>query len=201
MIAIINFGMGNLNSIKNKLERHRIESVITNDMEVIENADKLILPGVGHFKKGMENLHKFKLIEVLNKSVINQKKPIFGICLGMQLFAKSSEEGNVPGLGWISGYVKKFSFRINNNYKIPHVGWNNIQIIKNSHLLKDIVHDQLFYFTHSYYLECMNEIIIAETDYGHSFPSVISHKNISGVQFHPEKSHKRGFQMLLNFCK
>ena len=201
MIAIINFGMGNLNSIKNKLHHHKIEAIITSEKHEIESADKLILPGVGNFKKGMNNLNNLNLTELLNHLVITYKKPIFGICLGMQLFANHSEEGNTKGLGLIDGDVKKFSFSKSDEFKIPHIGWNRASFIKEHSILEGINKDQYFYFTHSYHLDCQEDIVLAKTNYGYEFPSAILKDNILGVQFHPEKSHVEGFRMLINFCK
>ena len=200
MIVIIDYGLGNLRSIQQKLESNKIDVVVSSKPDVIKSADKLILSGVGHFKKGMENLQSFGLVEILNEKVLFEKIPIFGICLGMHLFAKHSEEGNYEGLGWINGKVKKFNFENTTELKIPHVGWNAIHVIKQDSILQNINNKQFFYFTHSYHLNCDNDMILTKTNYGYEFPSLIKKDNIIGSQFHPEKSHRQGFQLLMDFC-
>jgi glutamine amidotransferase len=198
MIAIIDYGMGNLRSLKYKLDRENINSVVTYDHKIIRSCDKIILPGVGNFKKAMSNLDELELIDFLNEEVVVKSKPVLGICLGMQLLTNYSEEGNVKGLAWIDAETIKFNFN-DNKYKIPHVGWNNLEIIHDHQYLNDIS-DKDFYFTHSYYVKCKNtENIIAKSKYGLEFDSVINKDNIFGTQFHPEKSHKTGFNLIINF--
>jgi glutamine amidotransferase len=200
MITIIDYGMGNLGSIKNMLKKIGVVSEITNDIEIILNAEKIILPGVGAFDKAIQNLSKLKLIEPLNKKALEDKVPILGICLGMQLLAKSSEEGKHAGLGWIDGKVLRFN--IDNSLKVPHMGWNIIVQKKDSPLMIDMYKDPRFYFVHSYYFKCNNESdILSTTNYGGEFTSAVSKDNIYGVQFHPEKSHKFGMKLLENFSK
>jgi imidazole glycerol-phosphate synthase subunit HisH len=203
-IVIVDWGMGNLGSIRHKLQRIGITATVTSDAAVITDADKLILPGVGAFKAGMANLRERNLISVLNVKVLQDKTPILGICLGMQLFAEHSEEGEAEGLGWIAGDVKRFSFEVAESplLRVPHVGWNTIQPHRTSPVLADLTPGQHFYFTHSYYLQCHNnEDIVATTLYGHEFVSVLQHENIYGVQFHPEKSHKEGLNIIRNFVE
>jgi len=201
MNIIVDYKMGNMRSILYKLQKENIECIITSNRQEIKNAEKLILPGVGHFKQAMKNLQELNLIEVLADQVLKNKIPVFGICLGFQLMAKSSEEGNVRGLGWIDAEVKRFDFtKIDNNLPVPHVGWCDLSIKKESRLLHNIDSNQRFYFTHSYYMHCNNQKdILCTSDYGYQFTAGIERGNISGVQFHPEKSHKSGFQMLLNW--
>lgn len=200
MLAIVDFGMGNLRSLKYKLDREGIESVITNDRSVISASEKIILPGVGNFKKAMENLAKLELIGLLNEEAIEKKKPVLGICLGMQLMTKWSEEGNTAGLGWFDAETIQFRFE-DKKIKIPNVGWLPISIINKNPLLEGLESNE-FYFTHSYYVKCKNEeCVSARSYYGLEFDSVIRRENITGTQFHPEKSHKSGFGLIVNFAK
>ena len=177
-----------------------VNPVISSDRKEIEMADKIILPGVGHFKKAMENLLNLNMIDSLNEFVLVKKKPILGICLGMQLMANSSEEGNVPGLGWMDGSVTKFNVRDKLKYKIPHTGWNQVFICKDNPLLKNIPDSSEFYFIHSYHFNAHNGgDVLTETIYETKFPSSLAKENILGVQFHPEKSHAAGSVLLQNF--
>ena len=202
MIVIINYGMGNLHSVYTQCKRVGFELIISSKQSDIENADKLILPGVGHFSKGMEKLKELNLIEVLSKKVIQQETPILGICLGMQLLSKKSEEGNVTGLGWIDAETNRFSIENNQKYKIPHMGWNNVYTTNKSPIMHGISESDELYFVHSYHLECEAEdIIIGETDYCYRFVSAIQKDNIYGTQFHPEKSHASGLKILKNFLE
>ncbi|MCL5407045.1 MAG: imidazole glycerol phosphate synthase subunit HisH [Patescibacteria group bacterium] len=203
MIVIIDYGAGNLRSVANKLERIGVKAVISSKPSVILKAEKLILPGVGFFKAGMENLSERGLLPVLNQKVLVEKTPILGVCLGIQLFSQKSEEGNAKGLGWIEAETRKFVFeKENSSLKIPHMGWNSIKIRKKSPLLEGIKDEDIFYFVHSYHVvtEGKNEIL-ATTHYGYDFVSVIQKDNIYGTQFHPEKSHQAGIQILKNFAK
>ncbi len=199
-IAIIDYGMGNLNSVKKKLTRLHCNAIITSNPKDIQTADRIILPGVGHFTKAMENLNNLKLIAILNEEVLIKKKPILGICLGMQLMAKSSEEGNAKGLGWIDAEVVRFKVKDTLKHKIPHTGWNQINIAKESALMKNIPELSEFYFVHSYHLKTGNKnIILNETEFEYRFVSAIEKDNIYGVQYHPEKSHDIGELLLKNF--
>jgi len=202
-ITIIDYGMGNLGSIRNMLKLIGVDAVISSDAATIERSDKLILPGVGAFDKGMENLKSLGLIDVLSKKIILAKTPILGICLGMQLFTKTSEEGKLAGLGWIDARTVKFRFdRDVKNIKIPHMGWNEVMPVKESLLFKDARENLRFYFLHSYYVKLNNPAdALTITNYGHEFVSAIENGNIIGVQFHPEKSHKFGVRFLENFVK
>lgn len=203
VIVIVDYGMGNLGSIQNMLKKIGVEALLSSDKDVIKNADKLILPGVGAFDSGIENINRLGLIPILNEKVITKKTPILGICLGMQLFAKKSEEGTVPGLGWVDAEVIKFrTEQEKTNMKIPHIGWNYIRTTKESKLFNDMNGEERFYFVHSYHLEPKNkDDIIALTHYGYYFTSAIETGNIVGVQYHPEKSHKYGMKLLHNFSR
>jgi len=192
--------MGNLFSVKNKFTRLKQNVKISSNCNEILEADKLILPGVGHFSKAMENIKNMKLYDVINKSVLIKKLPILGICLGMQLMAKHSEEGNCNGFGWTNANVVKFRQGENNIFKVPHMGWNNVFPSVGSLLLKGISENEEFFFVHSYHLKTDDKSIIAgETDYIYRFCSVFEKENIFGVQFHPEKSHDAGEIILKNF--
>jgi len=203
MIVIINYKMGNLGSIFNMLKKVGAKAIISSDFQNIESAEKLVLPGVGAFDSGMKNLKDMGLIPILEEAVLNKKKPILGICLGMQLFSKTSEEGILSGLGWIDAKTEKFKFEgVNNNLKIPHMGWNTVTIKRQSCLTREMGGDERFYFLHSYHVICnKDDDILAITNYGYDFASMIHHENIFGVQFHPEKSHKFGMKILKNFAE
>jgi imidazole glycerol-phosphate synthase subunit HisH len=201
MITIIDYGMGNHFSVKKAFNRIGIDVVITNDISIIQKSNKLILPGVGHYSKGMGNIRKLKLDKILYKLIMEDRIPVLGICLGMQLLLKYSEEGKCAGLGLIDLNVKKFNL---GDLKVPHIGWNSVLINNDSCLFDGINDDELFYFVHSYFVqnnEKEKEINFGITNYGHSFVSTLSINNIHGVQFHPEKSHDQGLKLLDNFIK
>jgi glutamine amidotransferase len=198
MIAIINYGTGNLQSIANMLGKLGHNSIITNKYEDIQSADKLILPGVGAFDTGMSRLEEFGLIQILNKEVLDKKKPVLGICLGMQLMAKGSEEGRLPGLGWIDAEFKRF----NTVLPIPNIGWNTVKILNESRLTKGLTNDSRFYYVHSYHAVChTSEIALMSSVYDYEYISAYESGNIVGVQFHPEKSHLFGMTLLKNFIE
>jgi glutamine amidotransferase len=192
--------MGNLLSVKKKLDRLNLNTKISSSPEAILASDKIILPGVGHFQKAMNNLHSLGLFDALNETVLNKKTPIFGICLGMQLMAKHSEEGDTMGLGWIDADVVKFNIKNTLIYKIPHTGWNQTANKKQSKLMVDIPDNSEFYFVHAYHMKLNNTVdALHETEYEYPFVSAIEKENILGVQYHPEKSHHIGELMLKNF--
>ncbi len=198
MIAIIDYGLGNLRSVEKIIQRAGHTPVISSNPDVLQNADKLILPGVGHFSKGVNNLKEKKLWDTLQEEVIQKQKPILGICLGMQLMTNFSEEGNVSGLAWIDAETKHFP--ASDKLKIPHMGWNTLITKKNSPLAQEINETNEFYFVHSYYVACnKKEDILFETNYLLNFTSGFQKNNIYGVQFHPEKSHKAGLTLIKNF--
>ena len=203
MLTIIDYGTGNLNSIKNMLAKagHR-EVQISGEVEVISQADKLILPGVGAFDFGMEQLTNSPFFDVLNHQVLVGKVPILGICLGVQLFTESSEEGEKPGLGWIRGKTIRFrqGQMKEGPKKIPHMGWGEIELNKPSRLFEGMYASPRFYFVHTYHVVCEDpEDVLVEGTYGYSFTAGVEYENIVGVQFHPEKSHKYGMKILDNF--
>jgi len=202
MVTIINYGMGNIGSIANMIERIGYKSIIASDVSQIESADKIILPGVGNFDKAMYNINQSGLRDVIKKMASENKIPILGICLGMQIMCKKSEEGCEAGLGLIDAEVKRFSFSQKDKLKIPHMGWNTVKAYKNEPLFAAIQKEPRFYFVHSYHVVCHNSAdILTTTEYGYEFHSSFSNNNILGVQFHPEKSHKFGMQLLKNFIE
>jgi glutamine amidotransferase len=201
MITIVDYGCGNLGSIQNMIKKIGSKAQITSDAAKIALAEKLILPGVGAFDTGIKNLHERGLWSILNKRVLEDKVPILGICLGMQLMTKSSEEGVLKGLSWIDAETKKFKFdEVSEKRKIPNMGWNYIEIKKNSRLFNNMYEHPKFYFVHSYYVNChQKEDVIAVANYGQNYDCAFEKDNIFGVQFHPEKSHKYGMKLLENF--
>jgi glutamine amidotransferase len=202
MITILDYGMGNLGSIANMVKKVGGTSVITSKIKDIEKAKKLILPGVGAFDNGMKNLKKMNLITLLNKKILEEKIPILSICLGMQLLSKKSEEGKLAGLGWIDAVTKRFKFRQDQHFPIPHMGWNTVTIEKKSKLFINMFEEPRFYFVHSYHLVCKNkQDILTTTNYGYDFVSSVKKNNIFGVQFHPEKSHRYGMKLIENYIK
>ncbi len=203
MIVIIDYGMGNLGSILNMMKKIGAKAIISSDIAEIEKAAKLILPGVGSFDNGMKNINDRGLIQLLNKKVLNDKTPILGICLGCQLITKSSEEGNLPGLGWIDARTVRFRFNDNlKNLKIPHMGWNTVRMCKEEPLVDNLQGEQRFYFVHSYHLVCDHEDdVLMKTFYGYEFASAVKKGNVVGVQFHPEKSHRFGMELLKNWVR
>lgn len=201
MIVVVDYGMGNLGSIFNMLKKIGAVAHISSDHHEIELAEKLILPGVGSFDNGMRNLKDKGLFPVLRRKVIDNGTPILGICLGMQLLSRKSEEGSIPGLGWIDADTVKLRFEAGVGLKIPHMGWNTVEPIPNSTLFAGLEEDNRFYFVHSYHIVCdSHENILGQTNYGFFFTSAVVRRNIYGVQFHPEKSHKFGMRLMQNFC-
>jgi len=197
MIVIINYNMGNLASIQNMIKKIGEKAEISSNPKDILNASKLILPGVGAFERGIKNIKDLNLLDSLNEAVLVKKIPILGICLGMQLMTNFSEEGNIDGLKWID--ARTIKFRLDNQYKIPHIGWTSVKVEKKSNLINDIEENR-FYFVHSYHVNCSNKSdILLTAEYGYSFVAGFEKDNIIGVQFHPEKSHKFGMQLFRNF--
>jgi glutamine amidotransferase len=201
MIIIVDYGVGNLASIRNMFKKIGTDAVISSKKEDILAADKLILPGVGAFDTCAGKLQESGLLEVLEEKVIKQKIPVLGVCVGMQLLTEGSEEGKLPGLGWIKGRIIKFKKeKLPASFKIPHMGWREVKLSKDSRLFSELGDQPRFYFVHSYHPELENpDDALVTADYGYSFVAGMEHDNIMGVQFHPEKSHKFGMKLLENF--
>lgn len=200
MIAVIDYKAGNLNSVLKAFEKIGAKSFVAQDSKDLKKADKFLLPGVGSFKEAMLNLEKLGFGEELQEQVLVQRKLILGICLGMQLFLEKGFEGGVcNGLGFIEGEVVKF--KENLGLKIPHMGWNELEILKQSPLYEGIENKSDFYFVHSYHVNCKDEFASTKTEYGYKFVSSVQKDNIFGVQFHPEKSQNLGLKLLENFVK
>jgi glutamine amidotransferase len=202
MIVIIDYDMGNVGSIANMIKRVGGESIISRDPEEIQKASKLILPGVGAFDTGMQNIEGFGLLPVLNQKILVDRAPILGICLGMQLLTTRSEEGKLKGLGWIEAETVRFPSSTPDcpKLRIPHMGWNHAVPAKADALLADLPPDLRFYFVHSYHVVCAHQSdVLLTTTYGIPFTSAVSRGNIWGTQFHPEKSHTFGMRLIHNF--
>ena len=195
MITIVDYGLGNLGSIKNMFKRIGVESEISGEIKNLSCAKKILLPGVGAFDAAVQLLKKRNLWDVLNERVLVRKVPI----LGMHLLTNGSEEGQEKGFGWINSYAYKFK---GETLKVPHMGWNELKIVNKSSLVENLYQSSRFYFVHSFYVKCFDDNCkIAETEYNINFDSIINQENIFGVQFHPEKSHKFGMKLLENFAK
>lgn len=201
MITIIDYGMGNLGSIQNMLKRIGVSAKISSNFTEIQQAEKILLPGVGAFDAAIQKIDDLGLREVLIKKAIDDKVPFLGICLGMQLLTNSSEEGILQGLGLIDAETNKFKFD-DHTLKIPHMGWNFVHRKNNSPLTEGFTEEFRFYFVHSYFVKCHDpNDVVMQTEYGGRFDSIIQRGNIYGAQFHPEKSHKFGMKLLENFSK
>ncbi len=199
MIIIIDYGMGNLGSIVNMFKKVGAKAEVSSDLKVIAKAPKLLLPGVGSFDRAMERIEALGMRSVLDEQALVVKKPILGICLGMQLLTRGSEEGSLPGLGWIPADTKKFPSM--SGLRIPHMGWNVVQNATPSLLTQNLPVQSRFYFVHSYHVRVDEEHnSILKCQYGLSFDAAVQKENIYGAQFHPEKSHRFGMQLLQNFA-
>lgn len=200
MIGIIDYGVGNIKAFANIYKNFNMSYKIVKNISEFENVTKLILPGVGSFDHAMTSLQNSGMREKLDELVLNDKLPILGICVGMQMLAKSSKEGELLGLGWIDGVVKKFDKSKIKDGPLPHMGWNLLNIKKDNKIFENLEKNPRYYFLHSYYFECNNkEDVIATSNYGEQFECMINHDNIYGIQPHPEKSHHNGMQLLKNF--
>lgn len=199
MITIVDYGIGNLGSVFNMMKKIGVPAQVTSDLNAISKAEKILLPGVGAFDTAMEKLTKTELRSVLDEKALNEKIPILGICLGMQLLTKGSEEGQLPGLNWIPAFTHKFP---PSELKVPHMGWNVVKPHTASPLTENFDDEYRFYFVHSYYVKANDEKnVIMRTHYGINFDSGIQRENIFGAQFHPEKSHRFGMQLFKNFAR
>lgn len=203
MITIIDYGVGNINAFVNVYKRVDVPVKIAKTAADLEGAEKLILPGVGHFDYAMTKLNNSGMREKLDHLVIDKKIPVVGICVGMQMMANYSDEGEMEGLKWIDASVKKFDeTKIQQVTRLPHMGWNDVKPMSNMPLFKGLEKDAIFYFLHTYYFECNNpNDLMAVSDYGIEFASAAYHENKYGIQFHPEKSHHYGEILLHNFAK
>jgi len=200
MMVVVDIGTGNLGSVVRALGRLGVTAKASSSASDIEVADKIILPGVGHFARAANSLDRSGLRDALNEAVLSHHKPILGICLGMQLMARSSEEGDAIGLGWLDATVIKFEFKDRQKYKAPHMGWNTVASSGHGSILANVEINDEFYFAHSYYLTVDDQTDVAgETEYETLFSSAVERDNIFGVQFHPEKSHAAGMRVLKNF--
>ena len=201
MISIIDYGMGNCGSIQNMLRKIGAESTLVSSPSDVERAEKLILPGVGAFDNGMKKLRQANLLDVLRGRIMDDGVPILGICLGMQLFCEGSEEGQEPGLGWIPGRARKFDLAAKfPSLRIPHMGWNTLNLVARHPVLPSLEEDSRYYFVHSYHVQCTNsEDVVAISNYGTDFTAVMSRGPVLGVQFHPEKSLRWGMQLMKRF--
>ena len=200
MITIVDFNMGNLGSIRNMFKKIGCDSQITASPDLIAAADKLVLPGVGAFDAGMQNLERTGLIELLTRRAVQDRVPVLGICLGMQLMTRRSEEGQRQGLGWVDAEVVRFT-PADPALKVPHMGWNRVMATRACPLLEELPPDPRFYFVHSYFVRCSDPTdVLLTTAYGLEFHSGFQHGSVFGVQFHPEKSHKFGMALLRNFA-
>lgn len=203
MITIIDYGVGNINAFVNVYKRVNIPTKIAKTAADLQDAQKIILPGVGHFDHAMSELIKSGMREKLDELVMEKRIPVIGICVGMQMMGNSSDEGQLAGLGWIDASIRKFDeTKIKQVTRLPHMGWNDVNPIISNPLFEGLEKDALFYFLHSYYFECNNSSdVLATSDYGGEFACAAHHKNIYGIQFHPEKSHHYGETLLHNFAK
>jgi glutamine amidotransferase len=195
MIVVVDYDMGNVGSIVNMMKKIGHTATVSADVDVLRKAERLIIPGVGHFDAGMQNIRARGLVDVLNEKVVAQKTPVLGICLGMQLLGDKSGEGDSAGLGWIPSESVKFS---SESLRVPHMGWN--EVAHSQHWLFAGEPDQRFYFVHSYHVVCREPgDAVATSKYGIDFTAAVVRGHIVGVQFHPEKSHRFGMQLLRNF--
>ncbi len=203
MIVVVDSGTGNLQSVLRGLSRAGADATVSVAVSDVEKADKIVLPGVGSAAAAMSTLSRLNLIEPLRRKVVEGGTPVLGICLGMQLFTRSSEEGGTAGLGWIDMETIRIpSGTLRNGVKVPHLGWNTVDVLQRSPLFDDIPADACFYFAHSYCVRCDDRAVVAaETTYGVRFAAAVQQRNIFGVQFHPEKSHANGLQVLRNFVR
>jgi glutamine amidotransferase len=201
-VSIVDHGTGNLRSVWRALNYAGVAADVTSDPKELGDADKIVLPGVGNFRQAMAGLYRRNLIPALDEAVRHRQKPFLGICLGMELLAMGSEEGNVAGLGWLPALAIRFRPTDTQKFKVPFIGWNTVEKKQNGELLSGVNDSAEFYFLHSYHLKLENDDAVkGDTLYETRFPSVVEHENIFGVQFHPERSHEAGDRVLRNFLR
>lgn len=201
-VSILDYNMGNISSVKRKVEKLGFSCELISSSNEILNAKKLILPGVGHFKKAMTYIKDYGLDKTLNHVVLEKKTPVLGICLGMQLMCSHSEEGDIQGLGWFDAKVTKINIKDQLRFRTPHIGWNKIRFKNSTPFNNSICDESEFYFVHEYCVkEAKQNEIMCETIYESNFVSALYRENIYGVQFHPEKSHKIGDDLIKNFLE
>lgn len=202
MITVVGYGMGNVGAIQNMLKRSGADANVSADPAVIAAAHGLVLPGVGAFDNAMRRLGDLGLVELLNDAVVRRRVPILGVCLGMQLFARRSAEGELPGFGWIAAECQRIPGSADGRLKVPHMGWNRVDPVRAGHVAPDDPAESRFYFLHSYHVVCeRQEDIVATTPYGGPLVAMVERDNVIGVQFHPEKSHRFGFELMGKFAK
>ena len=203
MIGIVDYGLGNVQAFANIYKRLNIAASLVSTAESLAHVDHIILPGVGSFDWAMQRLQRSGLRQVLDHQVLEKNIPVLGVCVGMQMMARSSQEGSEPGLGWIDAEVRRFSFTSDyNHFILPHMGWNDVTSVRSSLLLDHLNSESRFYFLHSYYFSPGHELdVIATSNYGGDFACAVQSSNCYGVQFHPEKSHGWGIQLLKNFAE
>jgi glutamine amidotransferase len=200
MLVIIDYGVGNLASIVNMFKRVGVSAVVSGDPEKLRAATKLVLPGVGAFDPVMDKLRASGLMDELNRKVLDEGVPVLGMCVGMQMFGHGSEEGNLPGLGWLDATCQKFR-QETPSLRVPHMGWNNVKRVKQSALTDTLPDDARFYFVHSFHMVCRDPSdVLLTTDYGGEFVAAVQRGNIFGTQFHPEKSHRFGMELYRRFA-
>lgn len=201
MVAVIDYGLGNVKAIANMLQRIGCQTVIVSDASELRSADRIILPGVGSFDEAMVRLAERGYVRALREAVVQHGTPILGICLGMQLLTSKSEEGRLPGFGWLDAQTERFRFApAARHLKTPHMGWNRVTVLRESGLFRNGGEQPRFYFAHSYHVTCnRTEDVVAVTRYGQDFAATVQRENVFGVQFHPEKSHRYGMAILAEF--
>lgn len=201
MIVIVGYGMGNVGALENMLKRTGHRATISDRPDVIAKADGLVLPGVGSFDNAMRRLQNLGLTDALNEAVVGRRVPILGVCLGMQLFTRGSEEGELPGFGWLEADTVRIQPALaGERLRVPHMGWNGVDVVRPGDLAPDNPDATRFYYLHSYHVVCdRHEDVVATTPYGRPLIAMVEHENVLGVQFHPEKSHHFGFELMRKF--